>query len=162
MEVKSEFTSCCCFVTNNRWLRPFALGYWLFYFSSFFVSDEERKSLQVKDCLKWVCILPIHTLAFIGDSQFLWQLVVYYVEPTCCWLNHGEAHEVNTCFVFAFKSVLPYEVYTYFNSTWLYFCLCFFWQDLQDLMLLDGMRIPFQYITDFIVSLRHEWLGYWK
>ncbi len=37
-----------------------------------------------------------------------------------------------------------------------------FWKDLQDLMLLDGMCIPFQYITDLIVSLRHEWLGCWR
>jgi hypothetical protein len=27
-----------------------------------------------------------------------------------------------------------------------------FWQDLQDLMLLDGMCIPFQYFMDFFVS----------
>jgi hypothetical protein len=38
-------------------------------------------------------------------------------------------------------------------------CLLF-WQDLQDLSY-DRMVlcIPFQYITDLIVSLRHEWLG---
>jgi hypothetical protein len=38
-------------------------------------------------------------------------------------------------------------------------CVSFFWQDLQDLMLLDGMCMTFQYITDFVVSLRLEWLG---
>ncbi len=27
-------------------------------------------------------------------------------------MDHGEAHEINTCFVFAFKSVLSHEVYT--------------------------------------------------
>jgi hypothetical protein len=32
-------------------------------------------------------------------------------------------------------------------------------QDLQDLTLLDGMCIPFQYFMDFDVSLRLEWLG---
>ncbi len=38
-------------------------------------------------------------------------------------------------------------------------CLLF-WQDLQDLYY-DRMVlfIPFQYITDLIVSLRGEWLG---
>jgi hypothetical protein len=41
-------------------------------------------------------------------------------------------------------------------------CVSCFWQDLQDLMLLDGVCIPFQYIADFIVSLRYEWLGYWR
>jgi hypothetical protein len=38
-------------------------------------------------------------------------------------------------------------------------CVSYFWQDLQDLTLLDGMCIPFQYIKDFVVSLRLEWLG---
>jgi hypothetical protein len=32
-------------------------------------------------------------------------------------------------------------------------CVSCFWQDLQDLMLLDGMCIPFQYFTDFVLSL---------
>ncbi len=47
-----------------------------------------------------------------------------------------------------------------FDITWSYFdCVSCFWQDLQDLTLLDGMCIPFQYFTDFVVSLRLEWLG---
>jgi hypothetical protein len=47
-----------------------------------------------------------------------------------------------------------------FDSTRSYFgCVSCFWQDLQDLTLLDGMCIPFQYFTDFDVSLRLEWLG---
>ncbi len=47
-----------------------------------------------------------------------------------------------------------------FDSIESYFgCVSCFWQDLQDLMLLDGMCIPFQYFTDFDVSLRLEWLG---
>jgi hypothetical protein len=35
-----------------------------------------------------------------------------------------------------------------------------FWQDLQDLSC-DRMVlcIPFQYIMDLLVSLRHEWIG---
>ena len=47
------------------------------------------------------------------------------------------------------------------NSATPYFWLCLlFWQDLQDLSY-DRMVlcIPFQYITDLIVSLRCEWLG---
>ncbi len=43
-----------------------------------------------------------------------------------------------------------------------YGCVSCFWQDLQDLTLLDGMCIPFQYFTDFGVSLRLEWLGCWR
>ena len=37
-------------------------------------------------------------------------------------------------------------------------CVSCYWQDLQDLTLLDGMCIPFQYFTGFDVSLRLEWL----
>jgi hypothetical protein len=38
-----------------------------------------------------------------------------------------------------------------FDSTLSYFdCVSSFWQDLQDLMLLDGMCIPFQYFTDLL------------
>jgi hypothetical protein len=47
-----------------------------------------------------------------------------------------------------------------FDSTISYFgCISCFWQDLQDLMLLDGMCIPFQYFTEFVVAWRLEWLG---
>jgi hypothetical protein len=39
-----------------------------------------------------------------------------------------------------------------FDSKISYFgCVSCFWQDLQDLTLLDGMCIPFQYFTDFVV-----------
>jgi hypothetical protein len=47
-----------------------------------------------------------------------------------------------------------------FDGTLSYFgCVSCFWQDLQDLMLLDGICIPFQYFMDFVVSWRLEWLG---
>ncbi len=47
-----------------------------------------------------------------------------------------------------------------FDSTILYFgCVSCFLQDLQDLTLLGGMCIPFQYFTDFVVPWRFEWLG---
>ncbi len=50
------------------------------------------------------------TLALIGDSQFL--TVSKYIV-----LNHlmgltWETHDISPCNAFAFKSVLPYEVYT--------------------------------------------------
>jgi hypothetical protein len=38
----------------------------------------------------------------------------------------------------------------------LFGCISCFWQDLQGLMLLDGMCVPFQYNTYSIVSLRRE------
>ncbi len=56
---------------NNCWTRSFALGYWLFYFSSVFDSDEERKPLQVKDYLKWACMLPYLPLHYWGQSIFV-------------------------------------------------------------------------------------------
>ena len=47
-----------------------------------------------------------------------------------------------------------------FDSTISYFgCVSCFWQDLQDLILLGGMYILFQYFTDFVVPWRLEWLG---
>ncbi len=30
----------------------------------------------------------------------------------CDIINHGKAHEINACIVFAFKSALPHKVYT--------------------------------------------------
>jgi hypothetical protein len=47
-----------------------------------------------------------------------------------------------------------------FDSTISYFgFVSCFWQDLQDLTLLGGMCIPFQYFTDVVVTWRLEWLG---
>jgi hypothetical protein len=59
-------------------------------------------------------------------------------------INHVYAHDVNTCIVFTFKSVLPYEVYTYILQGVIMTSLVLvhdhtfghvssFWQDLQDL-----------------------------
>jgi hypothetical protein len=96
---------------NNCWTRSFALGYWLFYFSSIFDSDEE-KTFTGKKLSQVSMYVALFTLALIGDSQFLWQLVVLLCRTTYCWINHGETHEINTCIVFAFKSVLTHEVYT--------------------------------------------------
>jgi hypothetical protein len=55
-------------------------------------------------------MLPLFTLALTGDSQFL--TVSKYIV-----LNHlldltWEAHDISPCYVFAFLSVLPSEVYT--------------------------------------------------
>ncbi len=58
-------------IANNCWTGSFALGYCLFYFSSVFDSDEEKKPLQVKDCLKWVCLLPFYSCPYWGQSFFL-------------------------------------------------------------------------------------------
>ncbi len=55
--------------------------------------------------------VALFTLALIGDRQFLWQSVIILCQ-TNCWIKHGEAHDISPCLVFAFKSVLLYEVYT--------------------------------------------------
>jgi hypothetical protein len=116
-------------VANNCWTRSFALGYWLFYFSSVFDSDEERRPLQVKDYLKWVYMLPCLPLPILGTVYFCDSWYLYCVEPTYCWNNHGEAHYMNTCLVFAFNSVhntLRGVIMISFDSTLSYFgCLLF-------------------------------------
>ncbi len=56
--------------------------------------------------------IALFTLALIGDSQFFLQLVDIVSNQLICLINHCEAHEINTCIVFAFKSALPHEVYT--------------------------------------------------
>jgi hypothetical protein len=50
---------------------------------------------------EYACCLS--TIVHIGDNQFCdhWQ-----------WIKYGEAHEVNNCIIFIFKSVLTYEVFT--------------------------------------------------
>ncbi len=68
-------------IANNCWTRAFALGYWLFYFSSVFDSDEERKPLQEKDCLKLVVCCLIYPCPYWGQSIFDSQYI-YCVEPT--------------------------------------------------------------------------------
>jgi hypothetical protein len=100
------------FIANNCWTRSFALEYWLLYFSSVFDSDEEKKPLQVKDCLKWVCMLPYLFLPYWGQSIFVIVGSYIVLNQLIYLINHGEAHEINTWIVFAFKSELPHEVYT--------------------------------------------------
>ena len=85
--VKSRLTSCLLLIAKKCWTRSFALGYWLFYFSSVFDSDEERTPLQVKDCLKWVCMLPYLPLSLLGTVNF--RQSVNILCWTICWIKHG-------------------------------------------------------------------------
>ena len=85
--VKSRLTSCLLFIANNCWTRSFALGYWLFYFSSVFDSDEERKPLQEKDFSReGVCCLylPLPLLGTVNS----WQSVNILCW-TIYWIKHG-------------------------------------------------------------------------
>ncbi len=55
-------------------------------------------------------MLPLFTLALIGDSQFLTVSKYMVLNPLTdlTW----EAHDISPCYVFAFKSVLPSELST--------------------------------------------------
>ncbi len=63
-------------LANNCWTRSFALGYWLFYFSSVFDSNEKKKTFTGKRLSQVSVYDALFTLALIRDSQFLWQLVI--------------------------------------------------------------------------------------
>ncbi len=93
--------------------EPGHLHYDTDYFISlvFFDSDEERKLLQVKDYLKWVWMLPYLPLPLLGTVNFCDSWLLYCVEPTYCWINHGEAHEINACLS------LPLRVYFLMRCT---------------------------------------------
>jgi hypothetical protein len=158
------------FVTNNCWTRSFALGYWLFYFSSVFVSDEERKHLQVKDCLKWVCMLPFYPCPYWGQSIFVTvgsfimsnQLVAGSIK-----VRHMKLILVLSlllrvyCLMRSTPNALWGVIMTSFDSTWPYFWLCLFYlaRSARFDLWPDGIVHTIQYITDFIDFLRREWLG---
>ncbi len=126
-------------IANNCWTRSFALGYWLFYFSSVFDSDEERK-LAGKRFLKWVCMLLYLPLPLLGTVIF-WQSVNILCR-TNCWFKHGEAHDISSCLVFALRvyslmrcthNALWWVIMKSFDSTLSCFgCVSCFWQELQD------------------------------
>ncbi len=172
--MKSKLLSCCCLLINNCWTRSFALGYWLFYSSSvLFWLRWGKKTFACNRLSQVSMYVAFFTLALIGDSQIFVTVGSFIVS------NQLTAGSI---MVRPMKSILvlalPLRVYyllrcTYnalwgvimnsFNSTWPCLgCVSCFWQGLQDLTLLDGMCIPFLYITDFVVSWRLEWLGCWR
>jgi hypothetical protein len=58
-------------IPNDCWTRSFALGYWLFYFSSVFDSDEERNLCRKKIVsIEYVCCL-IYPFPYWGQSIFV-------------------------------------------------------------------------------------------
>ncbi len=59
------------FVAKNCWTKSFTLGYWLLYFSGVFDSNEERTPFKVKDCVKWVCMLPFYPCPCLGIVNFV-------------------------------------------------------------------------------------------
>ena len=130
-------------IANNCWTRSFALGYWLFYFSSVFDSDEERKPLQEKDfSSEYVCCL-IYPCPYWGQSIFV--TVGNYIVSN--QLIAGSIMVRHMILILVLS--LPLRVYylmrcthnalwgvimNSFDSTISYFgCVSCFWQDLQDL-----------------------------
>jgi hypothetical protein len=57
-------------------------------------------------------MLPFYPCPYWGQSIFVTVGSYIVSNQLICWINHGEAHEINTCIVFVFKSELPHEVYT--------------------------------------------------
>ncbi len=114
--------------------------------------------------------VALFTLALIGDSQFFVTVGNYILANQ---LIAGSIMVRHMILILVLS--LPLRVYylmrcthnalwevimNSFDSTVSYFgSVSCYWQDLQDLTLLGGMCIPFQYFTDFIVSWRLEWLG---
>ncbi len=138
-------------MANNYWTRSFALGYWLFYFSSVFDSDEEKKPLQVNDfSSEYVCCL-IYPCPYWGQSIFV--TVGSYVVSN--QLISGSIMVRHMEFILVLY--LPLRVYYLMrcshNALWgvilnsfdrsCFGCVSCFWQDLQDLTLRVGMCIPF-------------------
>ena len=145
------------FVTYNSWTRSFTLGYWPFYFSSVYDSNED-KNLCRENILsnEYVCCLS--TINHTVDSQL--------VTIGSCIMLHQVVRSTKVRHMNLFlylKSVLTYESHTQqtlgsrYNQLSLsvipHFWLClFYWQDLQDLFC-DWMAscISFQSITDLIL-----------
>ncbi len=141
-------------IANICWTRSFALGYWLFYFSSVFLTQMRKKRLlQIKDYLKWVFCCLIYPCPYWGQSIFV--TVGNYIVSN--QLIAGSIMVRHLILIFVLS--LPLRVYylmrcthnalwwviiNSFDSTISYFgCVTCFWQDLQDLTLLGGMYIHF-------------------
>ncbi len=121
------------FVTNNCWTRSFALVYWLIYFSSVFDSDEERKPLQVKDCHKWVCMLPFNPCPYWGQSIFVTvgsYIMLNQLIAGTVMVGHMKSILVLSlplrvyCLMRPTHNALQGVIMTSFDSTWLYFWMC--------------------------------------
>ncbi len=157
-------------IANNCWTRSFAVGYWLYLISLVFLTQMRKKTLQVKDCLKRVCMLPFCPWPYWGQSIFVRRYIVSnQLIGGLIMVRHMKLILVLSLPLRAYylmrctHNALLGVIMNSFDSTRSYFgCVSCFWQDLQDLMLLYGMCIPFQYFTDFVVPLRLEWLGCWR
>ncbi len=117
-------------------------------------------------------MLPFHTCPCWGQSIW-WRLVVPLSQTGLLNIivRHMKSILVLSLPIRVYgpmrstNNALQGVVMTSFGGTWpcLWLCLLFIRQNLQDLAY-DWMvlHIPFKYIVDLIVSLRHEWPGCWR
>ncbi len=160
-------------VANNCWNRSFALEYWLFYFSIvLFWLRWGKKTFAGKRLSQVSIYVAFSTCPYWGQSIFV--TVSSFIMLDLLVAGSIMVRQMKLILVL----FLPFRVYylmrcthnalwgvimTSFDCTWPSFgCVSCFWQDLQDLTLLGGMYILFQYIMDFNVSLRFQWLGCWR
>jgi hypothetical protein len=153
---------------NNCWARSFTLGHWS-SISLVFWLRWGKKTLPGKilsHVSMHVAFLPF---PMAGRVNLVTVGIYYYLEPACCWITWSQYLYLLPLRMYgpmrSTHNALQEVVMTSFGGTWPYswLCLLFIWQDLQDLMY-DQMvlHIPFQYTTDLIVSLRHDWPGCWS
>jgi hypothetical protein len=129
-------------------------------------AEDLSKYKSVSLVFLFITLLPLISLWSFGSSTISNQLVAESIivrhiklilEPSLPLRVYGPMRPTHN----AFQGVIM----TSFGGTCPYFwlCLLFTWQDLQDLTY-DQMvhRIPFQYITDIIVSSRRECPGCWR
>ncbi len=156
----------------NCWTRSFALGYWLFYFSSVFRLRWGKKILtgkRLSQVSMYFAFLPLPVLRTVNDVTVGSFIVSNQLVAGSIMVRHMISIIVLS---------LPLRVYCLMRSTpnacrgvvmnsfdvhgCTFGCVGCFWQDLQDLTLLDSMCKLFQYIMDFVVSLRLKWPGCWR
>jgi hypothetical protein len=156
--VKSRLTSCLLLIANNCWTRSFALGYWLFSFSSVLDSDEERTPLQKKD-FSSEYVWPYLPLPLLGTVNF--RQSVNILCWTICWIKNGRH------MILVLAMSLPLRVYFLMRCThnalgeslWTAMIVQYhilavscLWQDLQDLFYWV-VCIPFS-TSRIVLSLR--------
>ncbi len=88
-----SMTSCCCLLLTTAEPGHLHQNTDYFHFSSIFDSNED-KNLYRENTLSNEYACCRSTIIHIVDSQPCdrWQL--YHIEPSCCWVNYGEAHEI--------------------------------------------------------------------
>jgi hypothetical protein len=131
--VKSKFT-LCCFVTNNCWTRSFALGYWLFYFSSvLFWLRWGKKTFagkRLSQVSMYGAFLPLPILWMVYDVTGGSFIVLSKLVAGSIMVRHMTLRLVLFlplrvyCLMRSIPSALWGVIVNCFDSTWLYFWLC--------------------------------------